>query len=168
MIYFLNTLHIILCFGLILVILLQPGKDGASVFGGGGGGNQMYGPRGQANLLTKVTTLGAALFMFTSISLAWFSNEATNAGSNLDDALERRAEKEGFKRTSATGANIQLGAGITAPPAPVPATEPPAAKVPAAEAPAAEVPAAEAAPPSAGSADGGEKAAPGAGGSEAP
>lgn len=131
MIYFLNTLHIILCFGLILVILLQPGKDGASVFGGGGGGNQMYGPRGQANLLTKVTTLGAALFMFTSISLAWFSNEATNTGSNLDDALERRAEKEGFKRTSATGANIQLGAGITAPKTDAPPAPAPAAPAPA-------------------------------------
>ena len=39
MLFFLTTLHVMLCFSLILIILLQPGKDGAAVFGGGGHAN---------------------------------------------------------------------------------------------------------------------------------
>ncbi len=134
MIVFLTTLHIMLCFALILVILLQPGKEGAAVFGGGGGGNQMYGPRGQANLLTKVTTTGAAMFMFTSISLAWFSNEGSAGGSEVEDAIERQAAKNNFKRTSATSANIRVGeAGAgsgTAVPTPVAPVTPAPVKTP--------------------------------------
>ena len=62
--FFTTILHIVLCISLILIILLQPGKDGASVFGGGGGGgNQMYGPRGQGHFLGKATTVIAATFM---------------------------------------------------------------------------------------------------------
>jgi preprotein translocase subunit SecG len=87
--FFLTIFHVMLCFTLILIILLQPGKDGASVFGGGGGGNQMYGPRGQANFLGRATTAVAALFMFTSISLAWYSSHEVQAGSNIDDDILR-------------------------------------------------------------------------------
>ena len=52
MLQFVTLLHVMLCFTLILIILLQPGKESAAVFGGGGG-NQMFGPRGQAHLLGK-------------------------------------------------------------------------------------------------------------------
>ena len=56
---FVTILHVMLSFILIGIILLQPGKDGASVLGGGGGGNQMYGPCGQSNLLGRATTVVA-------------------------------------------------------------------------------------------------------------
>ena len=84
---FLNTFHIILSISLILIILLQPGKDQGAVFGGGGG-NKMYAPRGQANLLGRATTAVAVMFMFTSISLAWYSTEQVREGSNIDEVLD--------------------------------------------------------------------------------
>ena len=59
---FLTIFHVVLCIALILIILLQPGKDQGAVFGGGGGGNRMYAPRGQSNLLGKATTAVAVLF----------------------------------------------------------------------------------------------------------
>ena len=86
--FFLTILHIILSISLILIILLQPGKDQGAVFGGGGGGNKMYAPRGQANFLGRATTAVAVMFMFTSISLAWYSTEQVREGSNLDEVLE--------------------------------------------------------------------------------
>ena len=86
---FLTIFHLMLCFGLILIILLQPGKEGASVLGGGGGGNQMYGPRGTGNLLSRGTTLIAAMFMVTSIALAWYSSDRTSSGSDIGSELER-------------------------------------------------------------------------------
>jgi preprotein translocase subunit SecG len=85
---FVTILHVMLSFTLIGIILLQPGKDGASVLGGGGGGNQMYGPRGQSNLLGRATTLVAGLFMVTSITLAWYSGERTTSGDDLENAIE--------------------------------------------------------------------------------
>ena len=70
MIYFLVVLHVIVCLFLIGVVLLQQGKsaDLAGAFGGQGS-QTAFGPRGAANLLTKLTTWGAVLFMVISISL---------------------------------------------------------------------------------------------------
>jgi preprotein translocase subunit SecG len=120
---FITTLHIMLCFGLILIILLQPGKDGAAAFGGGGGGNQMYGPRGSGTILTRATTSVAALFMVTSITLAWFSNDKVQAGGGLDDQLEQ-LQKDQRQRASSTRAQLKLD------PADEPTTEPSGAAAP--------------------------------------
>ena len=91
---FVTFLHVLLCLALILIILLQPGKDSASAFGGGGGGNQMYGPRGQANFLGRATTMVAAMFMVTSITLALYSSESAQQGSNIEEEI-LRLEREG-------------------------------------------------------------------------
>ena len=70
MIIFLVCIHVIVCLFLIGVVLLQQGKsaDLAEAFGGQGS-QTAFGPRGAANLLTKLTTWGAVLFMMISISL---------------------------------------------------------------------------------------------------
>ena len=96
--FFTTILHIVLCISLILIILLQPGKDGASVLGGGGGGggggNQMYGPRGQGHFLGKATTLIAATFMFTSISLAFYSRPSDDASDESPRPQWRRPQSQ--------------------------------------------------------------------------
>ena len=63
-------LHVIICLFLIGVVLLQQGKsaDLAGAFGGQGS-QTAFGPRGAANLLTRLTTWSAVLFMLTSIGL---------------------------------------------------------------------------------------------------
>ena len=70
MIWVVGTLHVIVCVVLIRVVLLQQGKsaDLAGAFGGQGS-QTAFGPRGAANLLTKVTTWAAIIFMLTSIGL---------------------------------------------------------------------------------------------------
>ena len=70
LIYLLVTIHVIVCLFLIGVVLLQQGKsaDLAGAFGGQGS-QTAFGPRGAANLLTKLTTYGAVIFMVISISL---------------------------------------------------------------------------------------------------
>jgi len=80
---FITIAHIMLCAFLILIILLQPGKDSADIFGGGQGGNKMYGSRSQSNPLGRATTLVAICFMTTSISLAWISTDRARKESNL-------------------------------------------------------------------------------------
>lgn len=70
MVALLVVLHVIICLFLIGVVLLQQGKsaDLAAAFGGQGS-QTAFGPRGAANLLTKLTTWSAILFMLTSIGL---------------------------------------------------------------------------------------------------
>jgi preprotein translocase subunit SecG len=93
--------HLFLCFFLILIILLQPGKDSADIFGGGQSGNKMYGARAQSNPLGKATTLVAILFMCTSITLAFRSSEEANAKSDAaQDAIALdRLRAENMKMT---------------------------------------------------------------------
>ena len=71
MVYLLTTVHIIVCVFLIVVVLLQSGKaaDLAGAFGGMGS-QTVFGPRGSATVLSKATTIAAALFMLTSLSLS--------------------------------------------------------------------------------------------------
>ena len=70
MIILLVVVHVIVCLFLVGVVLLQQGKsaDLAGAFGGAGS-QTAFGPRGAANLLTRLTTWSAILFMFTSIGL---------------------------------------------------------------------------------------------------
>ena len=67
----LTILHVLICFFLIVVVLLQSGKaaDLAGAFGGMGS-QTAFGPRGSATVLSKATTVAAALFMVTSLTLA--------------------------------------------------------------------------------------------------
>jgi preprotein translocase subunit SecG len=68
-----TIVHIIVCFFLIVVVLLQSGKSGdiAAAFGGMGS-QTAFGPRGAATALSKATTWSAIIFMVTSITLSIF------------------------------------------------------------------------------------------------
>ena len=66
----LTVFHVLLCFLLILVVLLQSGKaaDLAGAFGGAGS-QTAFGPRGAATFLSKSTTWCAVMFMLTSFAV---------------------------------------------------------------------------------------------------
>ncbi|HZB88000.1 MAG TPA: preprotein translocase subunit SecG [Terracidiphilus sp.] len=68
--YFVVAIHIIVSLFLIGVVLLQQGRsaDLAGAFGGQGS-QTAFGPRAAANVLTRLTTWSAIIFMLTSISL---------------------------------------------------------------------------------------------------
>jgi len=70
MIAVLMAFHVLVCFGLIVVVLLQTGRGTglASVFGGGGG-ESVFGGKGFGGVLAKATGVLAVLFMLTSITL---------------------------------------------------------------------------------------------------
>ncbi len=70
MITTLTVLHLIVCFVLILVVLLQTGKGSemGAVFGGSS--QTVFGSTGAAPFLSKFTTGSAIVFMLTSLLLA--------------------------------------------------------------------------------------------------
>ena len=75
--YAIVTLHAIVCFAIIGIVLLQAGKgaDIGSAFGGGGS-QAVFGSMGTPTILGKITTVVAILFMITSFSLAKLSSRA--------------------------------------------------------------------------------------------
>jgi preprotein translocase subunit SecG len=84
MVILLVILHIIVSLFLVGVVLLQQGKsaDLAAAFGGQGS-QTAFGPRGAANLLTKLTTWSAIIFMLTSIGLTIMLSRASGDRSVL-------------------------------------------------------------------------------------
>jgi preprotein translocase subunit SecG len=79
-----TIVHVMVCFFLIAVVLLQSGKSGdlAAAFGGQGS-QTAFGPRGAASVLSRATTWSAIIFMLTSITLSIFAARRTGPTSVL-------------------------------------------------------------------------------------
>jgi preprotein translocase subunit SecG len=87
MIIALTVLHVIVCFFLIIVVLLQSGKgaDVASAFTGMGS-QTAFGPRGAATVFSRLTAGAVVVFMLTSLTLALISSRrGSTAGSVLEN-----------------------------------------------------------------------------------
>lgn len=76
-------IHLIVCAFLIFIVLIQSSK-GAEMGAAFGGSNQtLFGSRGAATILTKLTTASAVLFMLTSLTLAVLSFQRGSVMSNV-------------------------------------------------------------------------------------
>jgi len=125
----LTIIHVLVCFFLVVVVLLQSGKaaDLAGAFGGMGS-QTAFGPRGSATLLSKATTIAAGLFMITSLSLAILATK--NAGSS-GSVLDKNKPAATKAAPAANPAQPKPGANsipIPIPPAPAPVAPAPAKK----------------------------------------
>src|ERR1700727_1287808 len=92
-------LHVICCLFLIGVVLLQQGRsaDLAGAFGGQGS-QTAFGPRAAANVLTRLTTWSAIIFMCTSIGLTvLYVRGAKHNPSVLDDTKPASAPAKSGK-----------------------------------------------------------------------
>lgn len=72
----LSILHLLVTLGLILIVLLQSGKgaDIGAAFGGGSS-QTVFGGRGAATFLSKLTSALAILFMLTSLTLTILASQ---------------------------------------------------------------------------------------------
>lgn len=84
--YFVMVVHVLVCIFLIGVVLVQQGRsaDLAGAFGGQGS-QTAFGPRAAANVLTRLTTWGAVIFMVTSLTLTVLYARGTHSRSVLGD-----------------------------------------------------------------------------------
>jgi len=76
----LTIIHVLACFGIIGIVLLQSGKgaDIGSAFGGAGS-QAVFGSMGTPTLLGKITTGIAIVFTLTSFSLAMLGGERASS-----------------------------------------------------------------------------------------
>jgi preprotein translocase subunit SecG len=116
--FVLVTLHILVCFVLIIVIMLQSGSaaDLAGAFGGAGS-QTAFGPRGAASFLSHATTWCAVVFMMTSLTLS--VKRAPSDVSNSTGSVLEQTQKSGTAPTKpAQSAPIQIPIQPTQQPAP--------------------------------------------------
>ncbi|MEC8078128.1 MAG: preprotein translocase subunit SecG [Pseudomonadota bacterium] len=78
------TIHIILAVVLIVLVLVQQGKgaDAGAAFGSGAS-STVFGARGSATFLNKLTTIIALSFFVTSLSLAYISSNKSQGVKSL-------------------------------------------------------------------------------------
>jgi preprotein translocase subunit SecG len=80
MVIALTIVHVLMCFAIIAIVLLQSGKgaDIGSAFGGAGS-QAVFGSMGTPTLLGKITTGVAIVFTITSFSLALLGGERSSS-----------------------------------------------------------------------------------------
>jgi preprotein translocase subunit SecG len=84
------AVQILAALGMIGLILMQHGKgaDAGAAFGGGGAGSaSLFGASGGANFLSRTTGVLAAIFLASTLGLAYFGNlrqAPTSSGSVLE------------------------------------------------------------------------------------
>ena len=66
------SLHVIVCVTLVILVLLQAGKEGMGVIFGGNA--SVFGSSGAGGLLAKMTAFMAVLFIVTSLSYNYVSS----------------------------------------------------------------------------------------------
>jgi preprotein translocase subunit SecG len=135
---FVNIIHIFVCCVLMFVVLLQQGKGGGMGSAFGGASAQVFGGSGAGNILTRATAICAAIFMLTSVSLAYMSSSGDRAlrakvaeeQSKVKDRGEKRAKTDapaappsGAAAPSGSPSGSMMNA--PAPPASAPAAPPP-------------------------------------------
>jgi preprotein translocase subunit SecG len=76
-------LHLTVCLFLIFIILIQSSKGAEMGAAFGGSSQTLFGSRGAATFLSKLTTIAAILFMLTSLSLAIISVRRTSVMSSV-------------------------------------------------------------------------------------
>lgn len=111
------VIHVIITLAMIVIILLQRSSSGIGSMGGGMSAGFMT-SRGQANLLTRTTTILATLFILNSLALSWLTQQDAPSRSLIEQMIEDEA---------ATMPEVPMPVGeveAPAPDAPMPATVP--------------------------------------------
>ncbi len=87
------TIHLIIAFLLIVLVLIQHGKgaDAGANFGGGGSSSQsVFGSSGSGTFLSRMTAVVATVFFITSLSLAYIGSQKAKGYQSI--AKEAAAE----------------------------------------------------------------------------
>jgi preprotein translocase subunit SecG len=87
------VLHVLIAASIVALVLLQRGRgaDAGAGFGAGASGT-VFGARGSASFLSRTTAMLAALFIVTSLTLAYLGSRGPEAPSSVIDRVQTPAE----------------------------------------------------------------------------
>ena len=84
----------LVCFFLICIVLLQSGKGAEMGAAFGGSSQTLFGSRGAATFLNKLTTAAAVLFMVTSLLLALAQTKGSSVMQNAPVEQKQSAPQQ--------------------------------------------------------------------------
>src|SRR5882757_10760814 len=86
--------HVLLAAVIVALVLIQRGRgaDAGAGFGSGASGT-VFGARGSANFLSRMTATLAALFFITSLTLAYLGGRQINAPTSVIDTIPTPVER---------------------------------------------------------------------------
>jgi preprotein translocase subunit SecG len=87
---FILVIHLIVCFFLITIVLVQGGKGAELGAAFGGSSQTLFGARGAATFFSKLTTAAAIIFMLTSLTLSFVSAKGGSVVKKVPAATEQR------------------------------------------------------------------------------
>ncbi|MFP4072268.1 MAG: preprotein translocase subunit SecG [Desulfovibrionales bacterium] len=109
------TIHVLACITLVVLVLLQSGKEGMGVIFGGSSGS-LFGSTGAGGLLSKLTIGTAAVFFVTSLTLTYLSSptgEAPRATSIILDQMDEGVQNPALPITPGPDPESEEKAGQT-------------------------------------------------------
>ena len=120
------TLHVIVCVIIVVLVLLQSGREGMGVIFGGGG-NSVFGNAGAGGILAKLTTFLAVIFICTSLG---YNIMTSSTNEKVESVLDVQFEEVTAAPAAAPApvAPAEVKAPEAAAPAEVKAPEAPAAE----------------------------------------
>lgn len=127
------TLYIIVCVLLVILILLQSGKEGMGVIFGGGN-SSVFGSSGAGGILAKLTAFMAVVFVITALSYTYVTSSRPATESVILDVKIEDAPPAATRGNGSGEANPAPESAAPAAPAPAqPSAAPKAQDQPAAE-----------------------------------
>jgi preprotein translocase subunit SecG len=84
-------IHLFVCAILMAAVLLQSGKGAEMGAAFGGSSQTIFGSRGSATFLSKLTVVAAITFMVTSLSLSILTRERSVASGVIDTGTKEEA-----------------------------------------------------------------------------
>jgi len=88
-------IHILVCFFMIFIVLIQSGKGAELGAAFGGSSQTLFGARGAATFFSKMTTTAAIVFMITSLSLAIITAKGGSVVKKSPAATQQRQIPQG-------------------------------------------------------------------------
>jgi preprotein translocase subunit SecG len=89
------VIHVVMAVAIVVLVLLQHGKgaDAGAAFGSGAS-STVFGSRGSASFLVKVTALLATGFFLTSLTLAMIASRQAGPPASVVDLVDEQMELE--------------------------------------------------------------------------
>jgi preprotein translocase subunit SecG len=81
-------IHVMVCFFLIFIVLIQSGKGAELGAAFGGSSQTLFGARGAATFFSKLTTISAVVFMLTSLTLAIMTSKGGSVVKKVPPATQ--------------------------------------------------------------------------------
>ena len=89
------VIHVLTAVSIIVLVLMQQGKGADMGAAFGGGSQTLFGARGSANFLSRITGLLAAVFFVTSLTLAYLYSQSSQPQSVTDQIAGQPVQSQG-------------------------------------------------------------------------